>query len=52
MSGEYLYKKIWGQEMGKDDKALRTAVSGLRVKLTEHDAGYTVTVSKGEGVLF
>lgn len=52
MSGKYLYKKIWGQEMGKDDKALRTAISGLRVKLTEHDAGYTVTVSKGEGYYF
>jgi DNA-binding response OmpR family regulator len=49
MSSTYLYKKVWGQELSRDDTALRRAVSSLRSKLTEHDAGYTVTASKGEG---
>ncbi|MCL2225612.1 MAG: response regulator transcription factor [Defluviitaleaceae bacterium] len=52
MSSEYMYKKVWGQEMGKDDTAFRKAVSGLRTKLTEHEAGYTITASKGEGYYF
>jgi DNA-binding response OmpR family regulator len=50
INSDYLYEKIWGQGMHGNDKALRTAVSGLRVKLIK--SGYTVTVSKGEGYYF
>lgn len=49
MSAEYLYEKVWGQKMMGDDKALRTAVSGLRVKLD--GTGYIITSVRGEGYL-
>jgi len=47
LSAEYLYEKVWGQEMLDDDKSLKVAVSKLRAKLT--CSGYTITASRGEG---
>jgi len=47
-----LYEKVWGQKMIKDNTALKTAISRLRAKLSELDAGYTITFSKGEGYYF
>jgi len=44
---EYLYEKVWGQEMFEDDNSLKVAVSKLRAKLA--DSGYTITSSRGEG---
>ena len=50
LSAEYLYKKVWGQEMLDDDNALKVAISKLRAKLA--DSGYTITVSRGKGYYF
>jgi len=47
ISAEYLYEKVWGQEMFDEDKSLKVAISKLRAKLT--GAGYTITASRGEG---
>jgi len=47
LSAEYLYEKVWGQEMFEDDNSLKVAVSKLRSKLA--DSGYTITSSRGEG---
>ena len=51
-NGDYLYEKVWGQKMMDDDSVLRKTISKLRTKLQEFDAGYTVTVSRGEGWYF
>ena len=50
LSAEYLYEKVWGQEMNEDDNSLKVAVSKLRNKLL--DSGYTITASRGEGYYF
>ena len=47
ISAEYLYEKVWGQEMLDDDKSLKVAISKLRTKLA--GSGYTITASRGEG---
>jgi len=47
LSAEYLYEKVWGQEMFEDDNSLKVAVSKLRSKLA--GSGYTITSSRGEG---
>ncbi|MCL2204419.1 MAG: response regulator transcription factor [Defluviitaleaceae bacterium] len=49
MSADYLYEKAWGQKMLGDDSTLRKTISSLRTKLLELDAGFTITVSRGEG---
>jgi len=47
ISAEYLYEKVWGQEMLDEDKSLKVAISKLRSKLA--GSGYTITASRGEG---
>ena len=47
ISAEYLYEKVWGQEMLEEDKSLKVAISKLRSKLA--GSGYTITASRGEG---
>ena len=47
LSAEYIYEKIWGQEMLDGDNSLKVAVAKLRKKLT--DSAYTITASRGEG---
>jgi len=50
LSAEYLYEKVWGQEMTEDDNSLKVAISKLRTKLSNSD--YTITASRGEGYYF
>jgi len=50
LGADYIYEKVWGQEMAGDENALRTIVSRLRKKLT--DSGYTIAVERGEGYVF
>ncbi|MCL2420233.1 MAG: response regulator transcription factor [Defluviitaleaceae bacterium] len=50
MSGQHLYEKIWGQQMGKDNQALRSAVSRLRGKLK--GSGYTIVSERGGSYRF
>ena len=47
LGAEYLYEKVWGQEMLEDDNSLKVAISKLRAKLD--GSGYTITASRGEG---
>jgi len=47
LSAEYLYEKAWGQEMGGDDSALRSAMKRLRKKLV--NSGYMIVSERGEG---
>jgi len=49
LSADNLYEKAWGQKMLGDDTTLRKTISALRTKLLELEAGYTITVSRGEG---
>ncbi len=50
ISQSYLYEKVWGQALGDDTTALRSAVARLRKKLVNSD--YTITSSRGEGYIF
>ena len=50
LSAEYLYEKVWGQDMAGDDGALKTSVYRLRKKL--RDSGYTITAEYGAGYIF
>jgi len=50
MTGEHLYEKIWGQQMGKDTGALRQAISRLRSKLK--GSGYSINSKRNEGYRF
>jgi len=45
-----LYEKIWGQPMNNDDKAVKSTVSRLRIKL--EGSGYSITNKRGEGYCF
>jgi len=47
LSAEYLYEKVWGQEMIEKDNSLKVVISKLRTKLA--DSKFTVTASRGEG---
>jgi DNA-binding response OmpR family regulator len=47
---EYLYEKVWGQNMIGDANALKTAASKLRAKLK--NTGYTITSQRGGGYCF
>ena len=47
LSPDYLYEKVWGQEMNENDNSLKVVVSKLRTKLS--DSTFTVTASRGEG---
>jgi len=50
MSAEYLYEKVWGQEILDDDSSLKNTVYRLRKKL--EGSGYTITAERGEGYIF
>jgi len=50
IDAEYLYEKIWGHKMIRDDNSLKTAISKLRSKLT--NSGYTIVKSRNEGYCF
>lgn len=50
LGAEYIYEKVWRQEMGEDNSAIKTAVSRLRKKL-EH-SGYRIMVERGYGYCF
>jgi len=47
MTADYIYKKVWGQQLLENDNSLKVAMSKLRTKLA--DVGYAVTASRGEG---
>ena len=47
---EYIYKKVWGQQMVGDDKALRNTVHGLRKKID--GSGFTIVNVRGKGYRF
>ena len=52
LMAEYLYEKVWGQEMLQDDASrisIRKAVSALRKKIS--GSGYTITSEYGEGYM-
>jgi len=50
LGAEYLYEKVWGQEMAGDAGALKNAMSRLRKKLS--GSGYTITAERNEGYVF
>ena len=50
LSAEFIYEKVWGEEMNENDNPLKLAVAKLRKKLA--DSAYTVTASRGEGYYF
>jgi len=50
MGAEYVYEKVWGQDMLDNTEAFRAAVHRLRKKL--EDSGYTITFERGEGYMF
>jgi len=47
LSADFIYEKVWGQEMLDNDNSLKVATAKLRKKLANTD--YTVTSSRGEG---
>ena len=47
LSADYLYEKVWGQEMAGDDSALKSTIKRLRKKLI--NSGYMITAEYGEG---
>ena len=50
LSTQYLYEKVWGQSMGEDSGALKTAISRLRLKLGESD--FLIVTQRGAGYSF
>jgi DNA-binding response OmpR family regulator len=50
ISGEYLFEKVWGCELGNNSHTLRKALSRLRSKL--EDSEYTIVSIRGEGYIF
>lgn len=52
MSAETLYKEVWGQDMGGDDRTLRPHVSKLRDKMEANKCNYTVNMVYGKGYCF
>jgi DNA-binding response OmpR family regulator len=50
LSTQYLYEKVWGQSMGEDSGALKTAMSRLRLKLGESD--FMIVTQRGAGYSF
>ncbi len=49
-SAEYLYEKIWGQNIAGDKNSLSIVVSRLRKKL--NGSGYTISMERGQGYSF
>jgi DNA-binding response OmpR family regulator len=50
MSAEYLYEKVWGQEMHSDVRALQQRISNLRDKI--EDSGYAISTVRNAGYRF
>lgn len=50
INADYLYNKVWGKPMNKDNQAVKKAVHRLRTNL--EDTGYTITVMRGKGYVF
>jgi len=47
LSAEYLYERVWGQDMIEKENSLKVTISKLRNKL--QDSKFTITASRGEG---
>ena len=50
MNTAKLYEAVWGQPMGKDNGAIRRAISDIRGKIA--GCGYSMTSERGEGYCF
>ena len=50
LSPDFLFQKIWGQEISGDENALRMTISRLRKKL--ENSGYTIVAERSEGYFF
>ena len=50
LSTQFLYEKVWGQNMGDDSGAVKTAISRLRIKLDETD--FSIVSQRGAGYSF
>ena len=50
MSAEYLYEKVWGQDMMAEERAIRQQISNLREKIEE--SGYSIANVRGAGYRF
>jgi len=49
LTAEYLYEKVWCQEMAGDDSAFRSAIKRLRKKL--QNSGFMISSEYGEGYM-
>ena len=50
MSAEYIYEKVWGQDMNKEARALQQHISNLRGKIEE--SGYIIVPVRNAGYRF
>ena len=50
MSAEYIYEKVWGQEMNKEARALQQHISNLRSKI--EGCGYSIIPVRNAGYRF
>jgi DNA-binding response OmpR family regulator len=50
MSAEYLYEKVWEQDMNKEARALQQQISNLRDKISK--SGYIIPAVRGAGYRF
>jgi len=50
MSAEYIYERVWGQNMAGDENAIKVALSRLRTKLK--GSGFAVIAVRSEGYCF
>ena len=50
MSAEYIYEKVWGQEMHRDVRAVQQRISTLREKI--EGSGYVISSIRTEGYRF
>jgi len=50
LSVEFLYEKVWGQNIVEEDSSVKNAVYRLRKKLS--GSGYTINSERGEGYCF
>ena len=50
ISAEYIYEKVWGQDMNKSKNTLKYQISNLRKKI--EDSGYVITALRNSGYRF
>ena len=50
LSAEFLYEKVWGQQLFDDNNAIRTVISRLRAKIEDSD--YVIEPLRGKGYVF